>query len=144
MLKEYIPVKISYEEALKIAASLSMYELEAPIEPIKSTQAKTVVKKPKKKKKSFAIKERSTKKYKEQRLIAIKRDDYKCVKCGNVHNLCVHHVLKLSNGGTNDAKNLITLCELCHAQEHIGENVYNLLKKNIDNRQLFVKELFHA
>jgi 5-methylcytosine-specific restriction protein A len=34
----------------------------------------------------------------------------------------VHHKQKLSNGGTNDYKNLQALCQLCHSSLHARQN----------------------
>lgn len=57
----------------------------------------------------------------------LRRDGYKCVKCGWSHSdwnrsdarhLELHHVLHHAAGGDNDASNLITLCTVCHDQEH--------------------------
>ena len=59
----------------------------------------------------------------------IKRDNMRCVKCGNRHNLQVHHIIHRKHGGSDEASNLITLCAACHAQEHRSEPVYNIMKK---------------
>lgn len=74
----------------------------------------------------------------EQRNRIHKRDGYRCVLCGNSHNLCLHHRKKVSEGGTNDDDNLVTLCYPCHAKQHpeianlILSQWYDiLLKENI-------------
>lgn len=60
----------------------------------------------------------------------LKRDRRKCTKCGSKENLHVHHIIHREDGGTDDIMNLTTLCDLCHAGEHKGEHVYNLMMKN--------------
>jgi len=47
---------------------------------------------------------------------ALKRDDYKCVNCGCVENLSVHHLLerRLFDDGGYYLSNAATLCEPCH------------------------------
>ncbi|HEX2913800.1 MAG TPA: HNH endonuclease [Chloroflexia bacterium] len=45
------------------------------------------------------------------------RDRYRCVKCGSTKEqsrLHVDHIIPVSQGGTNDPKNLQTLCEKCN------------------------------
>ena len=61
---------------------------------------------------------RQTKKYKEFRKQVLKRDDNKCVQCGNTENLQIHHIKS-----TKDYPDLImefnnvqTLCLLCHSK----------------------------
>ncbi len=47
------------------------------------------------------------------------RDGYKCKSCGVINTtLDVHHIIYLSNHGTNQQSNLITLCRKCHETEH--------------------------
>lgn len=41
----------------------------------------------------------------------------KCFVClGQAH--CRHHIIQLKNGGMNDKKNLVSLCNSCHANIH--------------------------
>ena len=48
-----------------------------------------------------------------------KRDGYKCTSCRAANTtLDVHHIIHLSNHGTNQQSNLITLCRRCHEAEH--------------------------
>lgn len=53
-----------------------------------------------------------------QRSLAITRDNYTCQDCGRAeltgNDLTVDHVIPLFAGGTNDLKNLKTLCFRCH------------------------------
>ena len=57
----------------------------------------------------------------------INRDGGKCVKCGASDNLEVHHITHRADGGTDEGDNLITLCAKCHAEEHKGEPIHNLM-----------------
>ncbi|MFC6951928.1 HNH endonuclease signature motif containing protein [Halorubellus litoreus] len=52
----------------------------------------------------------------------INRDGGSCLRCGlEVETaLEVHHVLPVSQGGTNDDSNLATLCSHCHEAAHGG------------------------
>lgn len=47
----------------------------------------------------------------------LRRDDYRCVDCGNEENLIVHHI-DGSKGKNNEMKNLVTLCRRCHPKRH--------------------------
>ncbi len=58
------------------------------------------------------------------RASVIKRDQYRCVMCGqrpaddfNVQ-LHVHHIIPWEDGGLSERKNLITLCHTCHTGLH--------------------------
>lgn len=59
-----------------------------------------------------------------------KRDKNKCVKCGTSGRLHFHHKKRFSDGGLHTADNLILLCPDCHAEEHIGERCYALIKSH--------------
>lgn len=59
----------------------------------------------------------------------LRRDDYRCRQCewtrqlwnrDDPRNLEVHHVLEHFKGGTNEARNLVTLCNVCHDEVHSG------------------------
>lgn len=52
----------------------------------------------------------------------INRDGGSCLRCGleNEAGLEVHHILPISQGGTNDDSNLATLCPHCHEAAHGG------------------------
>lgn len=54
---------------------------------------------------------------KEQTMI---RDDYRCTVCGFDFHVHVHHIVPLSEGGTNDFSNLITLCPNHHCMADLG------------------------
>lgn len=47
-----------------------------------------------------------------------KRDGYRCALCDSETGLQIHHVVPRSQGGTDYAQNLITLCWKCHAVAH--------------------------
>lgn len=50
------------------------------------------------------------------------RDGYKCTVCGATDTILdVHHIVYLSNHGTNQQSNLVTLCRKCHEIEHERE-----------------------
>ena len=59
--------------------------------------------------------------YSSRREAVLHRDDYTCQCCGKKHvRLEVHHIVFRSLGGSDDEKNLITLCEKCHKAIHDG------------------------
>ncbi len=67
----------------------------------------------------------------------LERDGYKCVECGKIKGLTVHHKDHSGNGENpnNDMDNLITLCRSCHMRHHAsGEN--NYLYKHITKEQI--------
>ena len=45
-----------------------------------------------------------------------------CEHCGTDKQLEVHHIVPLSEGGTNDLDNLVTLCKACHSRVTKAEN----------------------
>ena len=56
--------------------------------------------------------------------MVLDRDGYKCHICKNKKKgvkLEVHHIIFRSNGGSDDADNLITLCHECHKKLHDGK-----------------------
>ena len=59
--------------------------------------------------------------YSSRREAVLHRDNYTCQCCGKKHvRLEVHHIIFRSMGGTDDERNLITLCEKCHKAIHDG------------------------
>lgn len=45
---------------------------------------------------------------------------YYCVNCGATDNIQFHHIVPLSNGGTNRETNIVPLCLTCHIKAHDG------------------------
>ncbi|MCB1636053.1 MAG: HNH endonuclease, partial [Xanthomonadales bacterium] len=57
-----------------------------------------------------------------RRFLIVHLDDYKCHACGKRQatgvELHVHHIVHRSRSGTNDRRNLVTLCLTCHQAQH--------------------------
>ena len=71
--------------------------------------------------------------YSSRREAVLHRDNYTCQCCGKKHTrLEVHHIIFRSQGGTDDEKNLITLCKVCHDAIHKGTLVLNKKPKNLN------------
>jgi len=47
----------------------------------------------------------------------LERDGFACQICGARRNLCVDHIVAIANGGSNDPKNLQTLCRTCNMKK---------------------------
>lgn len=58
------------------------------------------------------------------------RDGFRCQECGYYKHLEVHHIVPRSKGGTDDPKNLITLCQRCHGKKHGFKNRENRRAKH--------------
>jgi hypothetical protein len=62
------------------------------------------------------------------------RDGYLCVICRRVptgSELHVHHIIPLSNFGTNYERNLATLCYSCHGRQHPDFKVERMKRKAV-------------
>lgn len=71
--------------------------------------------------------------YSSRREAILHRDNYTCQCCGKKHTrLEVHHIVFRSRGGTDDEKNLITLCKECHDAIHNGTLVLNKKPKKLN------------
>ena len=58
----------------------------------------------------------------ERRELLINAGGNFCSKCRRSLNLHVHHIKRLSDGGSNELSNLKLLCETCHSNEHGGRD----------------------
>ncbi len=56
--------------------------------------------------------------YESLRHQVLRRDGWRCQKCGTMSNLEVHHRQYRSHCGGDSEENLITLCTQCHAGIH--------------------------
>lgn len=65
-------------------------------------------------------------KYALLKLLVLKRDGFKCKKCGRRDTLHVHHVEFRSQGGADSMDNLVTLCFQCHEKVHTREVRYEV------------------
>ena len=66
------------------------------------------------------------------RAMVLNRDNYTCQYCKGKHKdsrLEVHHIVFRSQGGSDEASNLITLCHTCHKALHNGKISLNLKGK---------------
>jgi 5-methylcytosine-specific restriction protein A len=66
----------------------------------------------------------------ELRSFIYQRDNNKCQECNlgfEMWESQVHHIIPVSNGGTDDTNNLILLCKSCHTKVHQDgcENYYD-------------------
>lgn len=43
-----------------------------------------------------------------------RRDDNRCLGCGQGEKLEIHHIIPLKYGGSDDPDNILTLCKKCH------------------------------
>lgn len=57
-------------------------------------------------------------KLKKLQIEVLKRDNFTCQECGDYTEAPPHHIKFLSQGGSDTAENLITLCVRCHAKKH--------------------------
>ena len=58
--------------------------------------------------------------YKALRNQVLERDGWRCQHCGSSKDLHVHHVKARSKLGHDESRNLITLCNFCHRQQHVS------------------------
>ncbi len=66
--------------------------------------------------------------------VVIRRDNYRCAKCGSIENLCVHHIDGYDEGHpeNNVPNKMITLCRTCHSQIHHAAEIGHELLMSID------------
>jgi len=60
--------------------------------------------------------------YRDLHLQVLQRDGWRCQNCGSMQYLQVHHIKFRSQSGPDHEPNLITLCNVCHAQIHEKAN----------------------
>ncbi len=65
----------------------------------------------------------------------LERDNRECVNCGAGSNLVVHHIVPISNQGTNQMSNLATLCRDCHQAAHNHRQRDNVSSSNQSTRR---------
>lgn len=64
--------------------------------------------------------------YQKNRAKALERDEYRCVDCGvkvgkksdDIPTAYVHHIAQISDRGSNEMGNLVTLCKEHHHERH--------------------------
>lgn len=59
--------------------------------------------------------------WKRARKEVLERDQHECQQCGATDASHVHHKTPVSEGGSDDLENLITLCAECHIDLHYDE-----------------------
>jgi len=62
--------------------------------------------------------------YEPLRQQVLRRDGWRCQRCGAMSNLEVHHKELRSQAGDDSEPNLMTLCTACHANVHgVGSSI---------------------
>lgn len=76
----------------------------------------------------------NNKRYNGNYYVVFKRDKMKCVICGDINCLCVHHIDGYDeNKPENSNENkMITLCRTCHSRVHAGLNIPENILQSID------------
>lgn len=66
--------------------------------------------------------------------LVMKRDKYKCVICGSIENLCVHHIdgYDPNKPGNNQENKMVVLCRCCHSRVHVGTPLPESLLQSIN------------
>ena len=77
------------------------------------------------------------------------RDNFKCRHCkGNSNNskLQAHHIIHRQDGGLDELKNLVTLCQRCHVRYHAGKLVLKIgkhkYKRKVNQELHIIKKYF--
>ena len=70
-----------------------------------------------------------TKEWQKKRLAILKRDSYKCTKCGSIEKLHVHHKKYVPGKKPWEIQNkhLATLCNVCHNDVHSGKPITDFI-----------------
>ncbi len=72
-----------------------------------------------------------------KKLKVFRRDGFKCAICRSGHDLTVDHIIPRFKGGSDDEKNLQTLCKECNIRK--GHSVY---LEEIQTKKPWYKKLF--
>lgn len=65
----------------------------------------------------------------------LERDGYECQNCGrDTSDLEVHHIVPLEKGGSNNIRNLATLCQDCHSSIHSSSKTAPTPQSNSSSR----------
>lgn len=66
-----------------------------------------------------------------------------CINCGSTDELQLHHIVPLSQGGTNRLSNIVVICSKCHGKIHgIGYKNHSAnTKKGIEKARLNGKQI---
>jgi len=54
--------------------------------------------------------------YHRLRMAIFHRDRWQCQRCGRKQRLRLHHIIPRCWGGSNEERNLVTLCRGCHGE----------------------------
>ena len=66
-----------------------------------------------------------TKAWKALRLVVLRRDEWRCQICGKIvmgKEAQIDHIRAVQDGGSDDEKNLQTLCSRCHGKKFWHEH----------------------
>jgi 5-methylcytosine-specific restriction endonuclease McrA len=74
------------------------------------------------------------------RRLVMDRDGNKCVRCGTMDDLIIHHKLPFGEGGTHDHDNLQVLCMACHKAVHLERGDYYATKMSVSKKELATGE----
>ncbi len=66
--------------------------------------------------------------------LVMQRDKYKCAECGDIENLCVHHIdgYNENKPQNNNVNKMIVLCRSCHIKTHNNADINEDILNSID------------
>lgn len=78
--------------------------------------------------------------------LVMQRDKYKCAECGNIENLCVHHIdgYDENKPQNNNVNKMIVLCRSCHSKIHNNTDIDEDILNSIDYYNDSVTNLCNA